>query len=238
LSDGIMVARGDLAIEVKAEDVPLIQKMIIHKCNLAGKPVITATQMLESMINSPVPTRAEVSDVANAILDGTDAIMLSEETTLGKYPLEEVEVMASVALRTENDLLHEQLLLSKDRIDPMDVTENVTAYALKAAHKIDAKVIVALTNFGTSARMMSRFRPKLPILVYTPNEKTYQKSILNFGCYVFKINKYTDFQHAVDDIKKSIVKNKLAKKGDNFVIACGRPFGKVPNTNMMLVDTI
>ncbi len=238
LSDGIMVARGDLAIEVPAEEVPLIQKMIIHKCNLVGKPVITATQMLESMIKSPVPTRAEVSDVANAILDGTDAIMLSEETTLGEYPLEAVELMSRVAIRTENDLLHEQLLLSAERINPESVTENVTAYAIRTAHKIGAKFIVALTNAGTSARMMSRYRPQLPILVFTPNEKTYQKSILSFGCWVFKIESYTDFQHAVDDIKASIVKNKLAKKNDKIVIATGRPFGKKVGTNMMVVETI
>lgn len=238
LSDGIMVARGDLAIEVPAEEVPLIQKMIIHKCNLAGKPVITATQMLESMIHSPVPTRAEVSDVANAILDGTDAIMLSEETTLGSYPLEAVELMSRVAMRTENDLLHEQLLLSTERINPESVGQNVTAYAIRTAHKINAKYVVALTNFGYSARMMSRYRPQLPILVFTPNEKTYQKSILSFGCWVFKIKSYTDFENAVKDIKENILKNKLAKKTDKIVIASGRPFGKRIGTNMMVVETL
>lgn len=238
LSDGIMVARGDLAIEVPAEEVPLLQKMIIHKCNLVGKPVITATQMLESMINSPVPTRAEVSDVANAILDGTDAVMLSEETTLGSYPLESVELMSRVAIRTENDLLHEQLLFSKERNSSADVGENVTSYVIRTAHKIDAKFVVALTNFGYSARMMSRYRSQLPILVFTPNDKTYQKSILSFGCWVFKIKTYTDFAHALDEIKSCVVKNKLAKKGDKFVVATGRPFGKQVGTNMMFVDSI
>jgi len=238
LSDGIMVARGDLAIEVPAEEVPLIQKMIIHKCNLAAKPVITATQMLESMIHSPVPTRAEVSDVANAILDGTDAIMLSEETTLGSYPIEAVELMSRVAMRTENDLLHEQLLLSKERIHPESVTENMTAYAIRTAHKINAKFMVALTTAGTSARMMSRYRPQLPILVFTPSEKTFQKAILSFGCWVFKIKSYTDFEHAVKDIKETIVKEKLAKKGDKIVLASGRPFGKNVGTNMIVVETL
>jgi pyruvate kinase len=238
LSDGIMVARGDLAIEVPAEEVPLIQKMIIHKCNLVGKPVITATQMLESMIHSPVPTRAEVSDVANAILDGTDAIMLSEETTLGEYPIESVELMSRIATRTENDLLHEQLLFSKERINPNSVTENMTAYAIRTAHKIEAKFVIALTNAGASARMMSRYRPQLPILVFTPNDKTYQKSLLSFGCWVFKIKSYTDFEHAVKDIKETIVKNKLAKKSDKIVIVSGRPFAKPIGTNMMIVETI
>jgi pyruvate kinase len=238
LSDGIMVARGDLAIEVPAEDVPLLQKMIIHKCNMFGKPVITATQMLESMIHSPVPTRAEVSDVANAILDGTDAVMLSEETTLGEYPLEAVELMAKVAIKTENDLLHEQLLLSKDHVNSENVTENVTSYALRTAHKINAKAIIALTEGGASARMMSRYRPQLPILVFTPNQKTFQKTILSFGCWVFKIESYTDFKHAVDDIKKTIIKSKLVKKSDKIVIVSGRPFGKDVGTNMMVVETI
>jgi pyruvate kinase len=238
LSDGIMVARGDLAIEVPAEDVPLIQKMIIHKCNLAGKPVITATQMLESMIHSPVPTRAEVSDVANAILDGTDAIMLSEETTLGEYPIEAVEVMSRVALKTENDLLHEQLLFAKERINPESVSENITAHAIRIAHKIKAKYVVVLTNSGSSARMMSRHRPQLPVLVFTPNDKTYQKSILNFGCWVFKINSYTDFGHALQDIRNAILKNRLAKKGDKIVIALGRPFGEKIGTNMLVIENI
>jgi len=141
-------------------------------------------------------------------------------------------------MRTENDFLHEQLLLSKERINPESVTENMTAYAIRTAHKINAKVIVALTNAGTSARMMSRYRPQLPILVFTPNEKTFQKSILSFGCWVFKIKSYTDFESAVKDIKEVIVKNKLGKKADKIVIASGRPFGKSVGTNMIVVETI
>lgn len=238
LSDGVMVARGDLAIEVPAEDVPLIQKMLIQKCNQVGKPVITATQMLESMIHSAVPTRAEVSDIANAILDGTDAIMLSEETTLGEYPLEAVEVMSRVAMRIENDALHEKLLNSSERVHPNSVGESIAAYAVRTAHKVDAKFIVSLTNSGYGARMISRHRSQLPVLVFTPNEETYQKSILNFGCWVFKIATYTDFQHALDEIKKAVVKNKLAKRGDKFVIAGSRPFGKQTETNMILVETV
>ena len=118
------------------------------------------------------------------------------------------------------------------------MTENVTAYTIRTAHKSGAKFIIALTNSGTSARMMSRYRPQLPILVFTPHHKTYQKSILSFGCWVFKIESYTDFQHAVDSIKSSIVSKKLAKKGDKIVIASGRPFGKNVGTNLMVVETI
>jgi|AntRauTorckE6833_2_1112554.scaffolds.fasta_scaffold31693_1 pyruvate kinase len=238
ISDGIMVARGDLAIEVPAENVPLIQKMIIKKCNQAGKPVITATQMLESMINSPVPTRAEVSDIANAILDGTDAIMLSEETTLGEYPVESIEVMSKVAIKTENDYLHEQLLSSVDRLDHENVGGSIAASAIKTAHRIDAKLLVSLTDTGYTARLLSRHRSQLPILTFTPNEKTYQKAILNFGCWVNKMNKYTDFTSAVKDIKDVIKKDKLAKKGDKIVIVGSRPFGKQTETNMMVVETI
>lgn len=238
LSDGIMVARGDLAIEVPAEEVPLIQKSIINKCNLAGKPVITATQMLESMIQSPVPTRAEVSDIANAILDGTDAIMLSEETTLGQYPLEAVEVMTKVARRTEGDFLHEQLLSSKDRGNDTSVSGAIASYAVRTAHKIDAKFIVSLTNSGNGARAISKHRPTLPILAFTPNDETMQKLVLSFGCLVFKISKYTDLQHAIADIKKTVLKNKLAVKGDKFVIVAARPFGNGAETNMILVETI
>ncbi len=238
LSDGIMVARGDLAIEVPAEEVPLIQKMLIHKCNLAGKPVITATQMLESMIKSPVPTRAEVSDIANAILDGTDAVMLSEETTLGDYPLESVEVMARVARRTENDLLHDQLLNSHDRIDPKSVGESIAAYAVRVAKKIDAKFMVTLTYSGKTASLIARHRSQIPTLVFTPVETTFNRNVLNFGCWPFMIEEYTDFAHAVANIKETILKNKLGKKGDKFVIACSRPFGEKHETNMMVVETV
>jgi pyruvate kinase len=238
LSDGIMVARGDLAIEVPAEEVPLIQKNIIKKCNLAGKPVITATQMLESMISSPVPTRAEVSDIANAILDGTDAIMLSEETTLGEYPINAVEVMSRVSRHTENDLLHEQLLSSQDRIDPKNVGESIAANAVKTAHKIDAKFIISLTNSGYSGRMLSRHRSNLPVLAFTPNHATYQQLILNFGVSVFEMKTYTDFNHAVADIKKVISSNRLAKKGDKIVIVGSRPFGNQKETNMLVVEEV
>ena len=147
LSDSIMVARGDLAVEAGAENVPLIQKMIIKKCNEAGKPVVTATQMLESMIQSPVPTRAEVSDIANAILDGTDAIMLSEEATLGKFPVECVEVMTRIALRVENDHLHRKLLNGDSPMHP-SVGESICMSAVRTADRVEAKYIIAIKNWG------------------------------------------------------------------------------------------
>ncbi len=238
ISDGIMVARGDLAIEMPAEDVPLIQKSIINKCNHVGKPVITATQMLESMIHTSVPTRAEVSDIANAILDGTDAVMLSEETTLGSYPIESVEVMSRVARRVENDFLHEQLLYGSDKFNPTDVSESVSASAVKIAHSVGAKFIVALTNSGKTARILSRHRSKLSILAFSPDTNTVQKLNLNFGVASFGIKKYTDFAHAVSDIRKAVQKKRCAIKGDKFVIVGSRPFGKSSTSNMLVVEQV
>ena len=213
---------------------PLFIKTAVSKID-------TSKMQLATVIGFPLGysvIEAKVAEVIMSILDGTDAIMLSEETTLGEYPLEAVELMSRVAMRTENDLLHEQLLFSKERINPKSVTENMTAYAIRTAHKIDAKFVIALTNAGASARMMSRYRPQLPILVFTPNEKTYQKSLLSFGCWAFKIKSYTDFEHAVADIKETNLMNKLAKKSDKIVIVSGRPFSKPVGTNMMVVETI
>lgn len=238
LTDVIMVARGDLAIEVPAEEVPILQKQIIHKCNLAGKPVITATQMLESMISSSTPTRAEVSDVANAILDGTDAVMLSEETTLGEYPVKAVEMMTLVARRTENDLLHEQMLYAEERIDPDGMLETITAHAIKVSKHIDAKYLISLTNTGSSARMMSRHRSSLPILVFTPNENTFRRTLMIFGCWAFKIKKHKDVYDAIAEVKEHILKNNLGKKGDKIVIAAPRSFGQGKVTNSILVEEI
>jgi pyruvate kinase len=238
LCDGIMVARGDLAIEVPAENVPLIQKMIIKKCNEKGKPVITATQMLESMIKSPVPTRAEVSDIANAILDGTDAIMLSEETTLGDFPVEAVEVMNRVAVRVEGDLLHRQLLSDSTHGHFTTVGESVAASVVKTADRVDAKYIVALTESGYGARMTSRHRSHKQIIAVTPNKETFQRVNLLFGCYPVMIEKFKSFDDAVDHIKPLLIKEKLAKKGDKVVIVSAVPFGKVRESNIMMVETL
>ena len=161
LTDAVMVARGDLAIEIPAEDVPLAQKMLIAKCNALGKPIITATQMLESMIKSPVPTRAEVSDVANAIIDGTDAIMLSEETTLGQFPVEAVSMMTKIALKVEGETFFEKRMPSYDHNHALSqpITDVVCESAVKLAHDVGAKYIVALTKYGRTARMIARYRP-------------------------------------------------------------------------------
>ncbi|MEN9649262.1 MAG: hypothetical protein RL094_229 [Candidatus Parcubacteria bacterium] len=237
LSDAIMVARGDMAVEIGAENVPLVQKMIIEKCNRVGKPVVTATQMLESMIKSPVPTRAEVSDVANAILDGTDAIMLSEETTLGDFPIEAVKVMTRIALRVEGDLLHQKLLLGKND-EHVGVGPSICSSAVKTASRVDAKYIVALTEYGYGARMTARHRGPKPILTLTPNPVTAAQSNLVFGTYPILIPKFKSFEDALKTIKPLLIKMKLVKKNDKIVVVTGVPFAKTNESNLMMVETL
>ena len=237
VSDGLMVARGDLAVEVGTEQVPILQKLIIQKCNDIGKPVITATQMLESMIENPVPTRAEVNDIANAILDGTDAIMLSEETTLGKFPVKVIEVMARVAKHTEENFDYEEILKHKHLTQKV-VTDSVSYAVVNTAHSVDAKVILALTEFGLTPRMISRYKPKQPILVLTPNIKTCNQLALNFGCYSKIIKGFKNVENMIESAKKIVVENKMAKKGDKIVISAGIPFGKSGATNLLIVQAV
>lgn len=236
-SDAIMVARGDLSVEIGYENTPLVQKMIIKKCNEAGKPVITATQMLESMIKSPVPTRAEVSDIANAILDGTDAVMLSEESTLGEYPIEAVEMMSSIALKVENSEHHAEMLWGM-HAHHIGVGHSTTLAAMEAAEKVDAKYIVTLTEYGYAARMVSRNRGHHPILVLTPNETLFNQSCLMYGCYPIMQSKYKTFDEALVNVKPLLQENKLVKKGDKIVVVSGIPFAKTEESNVMLIETI
>ncbi|MBI5913059.1 pyruvate kinase [Candidatus Azambacteria bacterium] len=237
-ADGVMVARGDLAIEVPAEQVPLIQKMIIEKCNNLGKPVITATQMLESMIKNPIPTRAEVSDVANAILDGTDAIMLSEETALGDHPVEAVRMMSKIAREIEKNY-PERTVMRSGNNGASDITDSITGSVVKAAYDVGAKVIVALTGSGFTARMISRYKPEPVILALSSNEKTCNQIHLSFGCFPARVKKYKTVNEAVAIVRQRCLAEKVASKGDRVVIACGVPSGKKGvATNMILVETI
>lgn len=236
LTDGIMVARGDLAIEIPAEDVPLAQKMLIQKCNELGKPVITATQMLESMIKSPVPTRAEVSDVANAIIDGTDAIMLSEETTLGDFPVEAVKMMTRIAHRVEKDVFTHDTIFEFE--ESHGTTDVISQAAVQTAHDIKAKFIVALTDSGRTARMVARYHPAEMILAVTANVKEAPKLALSFGCYPVVVEKFKTIEDVMKTVRQIASKHKLAVKGDNVVIVAGVPFGKNRETNMILVETI
>lgn len=236
-ADGAMVARGDLAVEVPTEHVPILQKIIIRKCNDAGKPVITATQMLDSMIKNPVPTRAEVNDVANAILDGTDAVMLSEETTLGNYPIETINVMSKIAKHTEENYNHEEILKHKHLL-PKSINDSISYAIATAAHNIGAKAIIALTERGNAARMVSRYKPKQPIIALTPNKKTYNQLALSFGCQPILIKYFKEISEVIEIAKNIAVKNKTTKKGDKIVIGAGIPFGRAGSTNLLIVQTI
>lgn len=237
-ADGLMVARGDLAIEIPAEKVPFAQKAMIKKCNDAGKVVITATQMMESMIHSPVPTRAEVSDVANAILDGTDAVMLSEETTLGEYPIESVKVMARVAKEMESNY-PEREIVHTPGVGKTDTTDSITGSVVKTAHDIGAKAIVALTGTGFTARMISRHKPRMPIFALSSNEKTYNQLCLSFGCIPVKIDEWKSVAESMEIVRKICLEKEIAKSGDRVVVAAGAHDSHNPKeTNMLLVETI
>lgn len=236
-SDAIMVARGDLAVEIPAEEVPIVQKMIINKCNAVGKPVITATQMLLSMVNSPVPTRAEISDVANSILDGTDAVMLSEETTLGKYPIEAVDVMSRVAIHTEKHFYYEEHM-TEHHLPQKNITDSVGCAVVNTAREIKAKCIVALSVSGFTARMVTRYRPRQPILVLTPSKKTYNRLALSHNCTPVLTEMFNDFHKTIDATKMLAVKYDVASKGDNIVIVAGLQMSKPGNTNILVVETI
>jgi pyruvate kinase len=236
VTDGIMVARGDLAIEVPAEQVPHLQKQMIQMCNSLGKPVITATQMLESMISSPVPTRAEVSDVANAILDGTDAIMLSEETTLGEYPLEAIETMTRVAQEAEKYALDTNVGFS-GRVDT--VTDDVTSAAIDVAYSVDAKAVVALTHSGFTARQLARFHSDMPVLALSSDKRVCDKLVLSFGVQSVHSKNYKTLEDAFAVVREKCLKEKIARKGDRVVVVAGAPFNKVGiDANMLLVETI
>lgn len=243
-TDGVMVARGDLAVEVPAEKVPLLQKMIISKCKALGKPVIVATQMMESMIKTPVPTRAEVSDVANSILDGADAVMLSEESALGEYPVEAVTMMARVAGSVEASYPHHQALyedmftMDADADECRDIVDSVTFAAVGTASTVGAKAIIALTESGLTARMVSRYRPEQPVIAMSSKAHVIEQIALSFGCYPVQVEKITNLDEALKEIRSFVLKNKIAKKGDKVVIAAGIPFGNIGGTNMVLVEKI
>lgn len=235
LADGIMVARGDLAVEIPAEEVPLAQKMLIEKCRVAGKPVITATQMLETMIDSPVPTRAEVSDVANAIFDGTDAVMLSEETTLGSYPEEAVAMMKRIAQYNESFCPTDVDIWS---VDEDDVAHAVTTGALSIADEILSDYIVCVTDKGYTARLLSRYRPDQDIVALTTNEATYRQLVLSNGVTPVMIKGFKTSSEMVKTIRDLFIKNKWAKKGEKIVIVSDMPTGSKTHTSATIVETL
>ena len=237
-SNGIMVARGDMGVEIAFWDLPMIQKELIKKTYLSGKVVITATQMLDSMIRNPRPTRAETTDVANAIYDGTSAIMLSGETAVGKYPVEALKTMASIAERTEEDIDYVKRLEHLEFNRNMDVTNAISHATCTTAHDLKAKAIIALTSGGKTPRMLSRFRPVCPIIAPTISKKTRRQLSLSWGVIpiMSEIRTNTDdlFDHAVECAEKT----GLIKTGDLTVITGGTPLGISGTTNVMRVHLV
>ena len=242
VSDGIMVARGDLGVEVPAEDVPLIQKDIIHKCNMAGKPVIVATQMLESMTSTPRPTRAEVSDVGNAILDGTDAIMLSGETASGDYPVEAVSTMNRIAHRIESSLEYKELFVERG-IEHMQSRTRAVAHAtVQMAWELDVPAIITPTVSGYTTKVVSRYRPKAAIIAYTPDPKVVRQLNLRWGVYPVLGTQWKDVDEMMANCASAAVKGGFLKRGDTTIITSGIKLQSKTsvgnNTNMIRVYQI
>ena len=238
-ADGIMIARGDLGVEMPIDEVPLIQKEIIALCNRAGKPVITATQMLESMISAPHPTRAEATDVANSILDGTDAVMLSGETAVGQYPIEAVQVMHRIAFRAEQ-ALKEGIVVQPNQpvAGSLSVTEAVAEAVCHIAYDINACAIICATTSGSTARLVSKYRPKTPIVAFTPFESTYRQLALSWGVQPRLIPQVYTMEEMLQTAVNTAVDMGLAHEGDKVVITAGVPIGVPGNTNLIKVHTI
>ena len=238
VADGLMVARGDLGVEIPAEKVPLVQKLMIKKCNLAGKPVITATQMLDSMQRNPRPTRAEASDVANAILDGTDAIMLSGETAAGKYPVESVETMARIAESAETAIEHREILLKQSQAQQKSITEAISQAVASSALDLDAQAILTATESGFTARMVSKYRPKAPIIAVTPNEQVMRRLALIWGVVPVKGEMVSSTDDMFEMAVNAAVSEGLVHLGDLVVITAGVPVGRSGTTNLIKIQHV
>lgn len=235
-SDGVMVARGDLGVELPYEELPNTQKHIIDVCRILGKRVITATEMLESMIHSPRPTRAEISDVANAVYDGTSSVMLSGETAAGEYPVEAVRAMAKIAEQAEQNTEYIQQI-DNDRFVISTTSEALSHSACMLAHDLGAKAIVVCTNTGMTARMVSRFRPEVPIIGMTSNEKAFRKLALSWGVIPARSDVYTSVDILFYFAAQAAKANGL-KKGDTVVMTGGTPTGKGGNSSLINVAVL
>jgi pyruvate kinase len=238
VSDGIMIARGDLGVDIPLERVPLVQKEIIKKCNQAGKPVITATQMMESMVDAPSPTRAEVADVANAIFDGTDAIMLSAETSIGKYPVQAVKMMARIARETENKLPYDQMLSERGKWLEQKTDELISYSACYTSHSLGVAAIVASTQSGSTAGRVSKYRPRMPILAITADATVVGRLMLRWGVYPFQIAGVSSVDKLFSAAANLSKELGLAKAGDLVVITGGIPVGVAGSTNLLKVEKI
>ena len=238
VADGIMIARGDLGVEVPLSQVPRLQKMMIRKCYLVGKPAITATQMLESMITNPRPTRAEVSDVANAIHDGTSAVMLSGETAVGKYPIETVKIMKSIVLEAEQDFNYQAFFDQHTRLVYHDVTSAVTLATVKTAYSLGARVIFTFTRTGSTACLLSRLRPHMPIIALTPSEKTFHQLSIIWGVIPVICDEYHTAEEAFKKASEYALNHHCVSYGDLVVLTAGSPFWVPRTTNTIYVESI
>ncbi|MDU7151202.1 MAG: pyruvate kinase [Peptoniphilus grossensis] len=238
VSDGIMVARGDLGVEIETEAVPIVQKEIIKKCNIVGKTVITATQMLDSMIRNPRPTRAETNDVANAVLDGTSAVMLSGETASGKYPLEAVVTMRKILEYTENTIDHEEILENRIRDVEKSMTNAIGRSACVIARDLGAQAIITATTSGNTSRAIAKFRPETPIIASTPFEKIKNQLSLVWGISPVKVLNFKDTDNLIDASMEIAVAKGFIKSGDLVVLTAGVPAGIAGSTNLLKIESV
>jgi len=238
VSDGIMVARGDMGVEIPIQKVPMAQKMIIHKCNKAGIPVITATQMLDSMIRNPRPTRAEASDIANAIFDGTDAIMLSGESANGDYPLESALIMSKIAIEAEANIDFRAALNEIKHGSIGNISDAISLATCTTADELKVTAIITATQSGHTARIVSKYRPRCPIIAVTPSNQVARSLSINFGVQTIISIKLTSTDELMADAVEKCLFAGYIKKGDVVIIAAGIPVGKSGTTNMMKIQEI
>lgn len=237
-SDAIMVARGDLGIEIPLSEVPIHQKRIIHAANTAAKPVITATQMLDSMTRHPRPTRAEVSDVANAVLDGTDAVMLSGETAIGQYPVEVVQTMAQIVERTESIFPFDQWFMEPRQRQTDSVTESISRATCEIACELGAAAIITTTRSGHTARAVASQRPATPILAMTPDPATYRQLALVWGVQPYLMEKALDTDEMIQKSIQKAAEENAVRSGDTIILTAGVPLDTALKTNMIQVQRI
>lgn len=236
--DGVMVARGDLGVDIPPEKVPTAQRLIIEKANLAGKPVITATQMLKSMTDAPRPTRAEVTDVTNAVLEGTDAVMLSEESAVGKYPVEAVRTMARIALEAEQAFRREAWWQRLAQLRPADTAEALTRAACNLAEAIDARALLIATESGTTARMAAKARPRRPILAATITPEVFRQLALVRAVQPMMIPEQELLSNLFREMHRAAKELGVVKPGDTVVCTAGFPPGKTGSSNLIKIETV
>lgn len=233
-SDGIMVARGDLGVEIPAEDVPIIQKEIIKKCNAIGKPVVVATQMLESMTVNPRPTRAEVSDVGNAIIDGADVIMLSGETAGGKYPVEAAAMMNQIARRIEQSLEYKEIFLQKGIHHKNSQTDAIAHATVQLGYELNAAAIITPTRSGYTTRVVSKYRPKAPVIAFTQNDEVARHLNLRWGVYPISGTPWLDIVSMIDYSSAGALEKGYVQKGDLVILTAGMRFGEGGTSSIRL----